>query len=222
MAQDDGRSVQAVRPGGVVREITHRGPVFAVEKVEFRDRDGRRTRRDVVRHPGAVTIVPLLVDGRLIMIRNYRTSVEAELLEFPAGKLDCGEAPLEAAARELEEETGYRPGFLAPLGQFYTSPGLTDELMHTFAAANLEEVGQRLQPGEEISIERLSVQQVEAMIAGGAIKDGKTIAAFYLWRELCGSLVDGGAGSQSAAEENRLRVRSTDQVRSTESKRVRV
>src|SRR5688572_1303489 len=141
---------------GRTSEITHRGPVFAVEKIEFRDprRGSRRARRDIVRHPGAVVIVPVLSDGRLLLIRNYRISVEESLLEFPAGKLEVGETPEVTAARELVEETGYRPQVVRALGKFYTSPGLTDELMHAFAASELDEVGQQLQPGEEISVER--------------------------------------------------------------------
>jgi len=184
MAQDDGRTKE------VTREITHRGPVFAVEKIEFRDPrfGGRRTRRDIVRHPGAVTIVPVLPDGRIILIRNYRTSVEESLLEFPAGKLDRGEEPCAAAARELEEETGYRAGALRPLGSFLTSPGLTDELMHAFLASDLGHVGQRLQPGEEIVVHQFDPEAVREMISSGAIKDGKTIAAFFLWELLGGQV----------------------------------
>ncbi len=173
-------------------EITHRGPVFSVEKLEFRDGYGRRTRRDIVRHPGAVVILPVLDYGRILMIRNFRTSVEQHLLEFPAGKLERGEAPSEAASRELEEETGHRAATLRPLGQFYTSPGLTDELMHAFEATGLSLIGQRLQPGEEISVELHMPDDVAAMIARGEVRDGKTIAAFFLWQL---SPSHGGRGS---------------------------
>ena len=122
----------------------HRGRVFSVEVLELRDRDGRIIERDIVRHPGAVLVVPLLPGDRLVMIRNFRVAVQKELWEFPAGKLESGEPPIQAAGRELEEETGYLATRIERLGDFYTSPGFADELMHVFLADGLKKVGQRL------------------------------------------------------------------------------
>lgn len=142
--------------------------------------------RDIVRHPGAVTIVAVESSGaseRLAMVRNFRVAVNDWLLELPAGKLERGEEPRAAAGRELEEETGYSSGRITPLGTFYTSPGFADELMHVFLAEELSFVGQRLEVGETIEAEMIAIDDVWAMIVDGRIRDGKTIAALTLWRE---------------------------------------
>lgn len=163
-------------------ETTHRGRLFDVEVLTWTDSSGRQVRREVVRHPGAVLAVPLLSGDRVVMIRNYRVAVEEHLLELPAGTLRPGEDPQRAAARELEEETGYRPGRVRRLGEFYTSPGFADERMWAFVAEDLEFVGQRLEPGEQIEVQIVEWADVGAMIDDGRIRDGKTIAALLMWQ----------------------------------------
>jgi ADP-ribose pyrophosphatase len=158
------------------------GEVFSVDRVEWTDSSGRALSRHIVRHPGAVTVVPELADGRLVIIRNWRVSVQRWLLEFCAGKLEAGEAPLAAAARELEEETGYRAGHVAPIGQYLTSPGFADERMHAFVARDLRPVPRNLQPGERIDVEVHAPDAIARMISDGSIEDGKSIAAFALWK----------------------------------------
>jgi ADP-ribose pyrophosphatase len=152
------------------------GRLFAVEVVSR----GTVT-REVVRHPGAVLIVPRLDEDRLVLVRNYRIAVADRLWEFPAGTLEKGEAPEAAAGRELEEETGYRAARIRHLAEFYTSPGLSDELMRVFAADELEFVGQRLEPHEDIQVGVVSIDETMSMIDDGRIIDGKTIAAMHLW-----------------------------------------
>lgn len=160
--------------------VSHRGPVFSVERLEWID-GGSRIVKDVVRHPGAVTVIGELDDGRLVLIRNHRVAVGECLLEFCAGKREPSEEPSLGAARELEEETGFAAGELEPIGRFYTSPGFADELMHVFRAWALEPVERRLEPGEEIEVELLEPDEVREAIAAGEMIDGKSIAAFYLW-----------------------------------------
>jgi ADP-ribose pyrophosphatase len=165
----------------VQTEITHRGRLLTVEVRSFRDAAGRAVSREIVHHPGAVVIVPVLEDGELVLIRNDRIAVGESLLELPAGTLEAGEAPADAAARELREETGYRPGRVRPLGRFYTSPGFLDEVLNVFVAEDLAPVGQALEPGETIEVVRVPTNEVLSMIDDGRIRDGKTIACVLLW-----------------------------------------
>ena len=158
------------------------GRLFNVEVLKVQDRHGREQRREVVRHPGAVLIVPLIDATRVVMIRNHRIAVAERLWEFPAGKLEKGEDPQDAAARELEEETGYRAGRIRKLGEFYTSPGFTDELMRVFVAENLAHVGQRLELDEDIEVEAVALTEVGAMIRDGRLRDGKSIAGLFMWQ----------------------------------------
>jgi ADP-ribose pyrophosphatase len=104
------------------------------------------------------------------------------LWEFPAGKLEPGENPKDAAGRELEEETGYRAGSLRKLGEFFTSPGFTDELMRVFVAEDLTHVGQRLEQDEDIEVQTVSLSEVSAMIRDGRLRDGKSVAGLLLWQ----------------------------------------
>lgn len=165
-------------------ETVHRGRLFSVQVLTFDDGQGQAIRREVVRHPGAVLVLPVLNDSSVIMIRNHRVAVDQELWEFPAGKLEANEEPRHAAARELEEETGYRAGRLRSLGEFYTSPGFTDELMRVFVAEQLEFIGQRLEAGEMIEVETVPVSRALEMIADGTLRDGKSIAGLLMWRQM--------------------------------------
>ena len=156
--------------------------VFRIERVRFVDGAGREIVREVVRHPGAVTVIPVLEDGRLVMIRNWRITVADWLDEFCAGKLEKGEDPAAAAGRELQEETGYRAASIRKVGTFLTSPGFADERMHVFEARGLEPVPRRLEEGEQIEVSIRSEPELEQMIAEGRMQDGKTLGAYLLWK----------------------------------------
>ena len=176
--------------------VTHTGPVFRVERMRIphpRPELGQPTMvKDVVRHPGAVTVIARHDDGRLVLVRNNRIAVGRALVEFCAGKLEPGEDPASAAARELEEETGHTAASLEKVGEFFTSPGFTDERMHVYLASGLRSTAQRLEPGEEIEVVLLHERELERQIAAGAIEDGKTLGAFLLWRLRQGSGSTGG------------------------------
>ena len=165
------------QPAQVIR--LHEGPVFAVERMIF-DHTDPPVIKDVVRHPGAITVIGLRDDGRIVLIRNHRVAVGETLLEFCAGKLEPGEAPAASALRELEEETGHSAASVTPLGRFYTSPGFADELMHVFIADGLNQVQRRLEPGEEIEVVVMEVDAIKEAIRTGAMIDGKSIASFHL------------------------------------------
>ena len=170
--------------GAVIPEpqvtVTHEGPVFRVERWTVAS-EGRPVVKDVVRHPGAVTVVAIRDDGRLVLVRNRRVAVGRQLLEFCAGKLEQGEEPRAAALRELEEETGHRAEAIEPLGTFFTSPGFTDERMHVFLAWGLRSVPPRPEPGEDLEVVLLTRDELTAAIAKGLVEDGKTLGAYLLW-----------------------------------------
>lgn len=161
-------------------------PLFACRRFEVVCRtltgpDGREQAREIIRHPGAAVVLPLLDDGRIVLIDNFRPPAARRLLELPAGTLDADEAPIDAARRELAEETGYRAGSLEPLARFYSSPGILDEVMHLFVATRLEAGSPDLQEGEDIRNVLVSWDEALAMVADGRIEDAKTLVALLLY-----------------------------------------
>jgi len=142
--------------------------------------DGGTRVREVVLHPGSVVVVPLLTDDRVCLIEVVRPAVEATLLELPAGTLDRDEPLVDAARRELLEETGYRAGRIEALGSFWMSPGILRERMHLFVAGDLKPGPQALEPGEEITTRVVPWDDAVAMCLDGRIDDAKTIAGILL------------------------------------------
>ena len=139
--------------------------------------NGREMELEIIRHPGAAAVVPLLPDGDVLMVRQYRYATGGWILEVPAGKLDPGEEPDVCARREVEEETGYRVGELAPLGWIWTSPGFTDERIWLYLATGLSAAVQKLGKDEVLSLERLPFARAVAMAASGEIPDAKSTCA---------------------------------------------
>jgi ADP-ribose pyrophosphatase len=165
-------------------ELLVRGSRFDVERRLVPRRDGGSEAREVVVHPGSVVILPLLDDGRIVLIRNARFSVNRTLWELPAGTRDPKEAVAQCAARELEEETGYRARELEELLAFYPAPGIADERMHAFVARGLEPTEQRLDATEQIEVHPTAATEVLRMIKSGEIEDAKTIATVLFWKFL--------------------------------------
>lgn len=152
-----------------------------VDEVEYPS--GNRSIREIAHHSGGAVTVPLLEDGRVLLVRQLRYPLGTHILELPAGKLSPGEDPRAAAARELEEETGYRATLMRPLASFYTTPGFCDEVLHLFLATGLAPVpgGHRREEGEfTMTIETPMFQEALAMIDEGKIRDGKSIAGLLL------------------------------------------
>ena len=154
---------------------------FSVERRTITRPGKKPVTRDVVVHPGAVVILPILHDGRIVLVRQIRRSVDEELLELPAGTLEPEEEPIDAAKRELEEETGFRAQRIEPFIEFYPSPGVLTERMYAFVATELTHIGQRLDESEEIEVEVLAAESVRRMLASGEFCDGKTIATLGTW-----------------------------------------
>ncbi len=130
---------------------------------------------EVITHPGAAAVVPMKDDRTVIMVRQYRHAVGRFIYEIPAGKLHAGENPRDCAAREMEEETGYRVGRLEPLLSFLTTPGFTNEIIHIFVGRDLSPGTQNLGADEVLEIIEMPLDQAVAHINDGVIQDAKTI-----------------------------------------------
>lgn len=163
-------------------EVLLVGARFTVERRWLTRRDGGSEARELVVHPGSVVILPLLDDGRIVMIRNQRFSVERALWELPAGTRDPDEPAFDCAARELEEETGYRAASLVPLLSFYPAPGSSNERMHAFVATGLSAAAQQLDATEQIEVCPLAPAEVTRMLEAGEIEDAKSIAVLLYQR----------------------------------------
>ena len=165
----------------------HQGHLVSVAVGMFAGPDGGEFERDVVHHPGAVSVVPVLDEGTtVLMVRQYRAAIDRELLEIPAGKRDVQDEPPEVTARrELEEEVGMRAGRIEKLAEFYNSPGFCDEHSFVFMALDLEQCDVSAQGVEEqhMTIEHVALDDVPRMIAAGEITDAKSIIGLCLARE---------------------------------------
>ena len=139
------------------------------------DAAGKTHTREIIEHPGAVTILPLLDDGRVCLIRNFRMAVGQTLIELPAGTLSPGEDPLVAAHRELAEETGYVAQSIEHLHSFWMSPGILQERMHLYLATGLKAGKATLEEGEEIQPLIVPWHEALAMTRDGRIQDAKTL-----------------------------------------------
>jgi len=146
--------------------------------------DGKKASREIVEHPGAVAAVPLLPDGKVVLIRQFRKAVEEIIYEIPAGKLELEEKPRQCMERELEEEIGYGAGELKELISYYPSPGFSGEIIHLFLATHLQKKQQNLEGDEFLEVVILKFAEALRMIKEGKIKDGKTIIGLLLAKQL--------------------------------------
>lgn len=164
--------------------IIFRADRYTIHRVARTDAEGRVHHRDIIRHPGAVVLLPIAEDGRVVLIRNDRISIDRTLLELPAGTMEVGEPPEETAARELIEETGYRAGRLEMLRKFYASPGICDEIMYLFVASDLTAGAPDREANEQIENQLATWDEIQRWIDNGTIEDAKTLVGLmsYLLR----------------------------------------
>ena len=166
-----------------VPEILFRARRFQVERAIQTMPDGSQHVREVVRHPGAVVILPLLDDGRVCFVRNFRVAVGETLIELPAGTLEPNEDPAETAIRELAEETGYRAGRMEHQLTFCMSPGILDERMHLYVADQLRPGPMALEAGEDIQPLLCTWDESLEMVRRGEIRDAKTLVGLLYYRQ---------------------------------------
>ncbi len=171
----------------IKQEEIHKGKIFSLWGGEVTLDNDDVAVREYIRHSGGVGIVPVL-DGNVILIRQYRISIESELIELPAGRLEPKEEPMICAARELEEEIGYRANKLIPIASYFASVGNSNERMYLFLALDLEKTERRLEADERIREVIMSLEAVKEKLANQEFEDSKTIiglreAIAYLERE---------------------------------------
>ena len=163
--------------------VLHQGHVISLSQSQYEAPDGSTFERDIVRHPGAVSVVPLLDDGDVVLVRQYRAAIDDLAIEIPAGKRDVADEPTETTAqRELIEEVGYRAGRLDLLVRFHNSIGFTDEESFVYLGRDLSEAPMDRQGIEESYMEILRVPLVDTpeMIRRGTITDAKTVIGLSL------------------------------------------
>lgn len=168
----------------MARETVYIGRKIRVEVDTFTAPDGSTVRRDVIRHPGAVVILPVLDAAHVVLLRNERFVVNETLWEVPAGTLEPGEPIEECARRELIEETGYRAAKWRNLGFLYASPGVFDEKLHLFVAEELTPGPASPEPGEHLEPVTVRLDEAIRMCLSGEITDAKTITSLLLWERM--------------------------------------
>lgn len=164
----------------LVRKLLFQAKRFAVEEVHESLPDGGSLVRHVVRHPGAVVVLPLIDADRVCLIHTYRAAIDRWNLELPAGTLDKNLPPLEVAHLELQEETGYRAESMVPIHTFAMSPGILDEKMHFFAASGLTLGETAREAGEQMSNVILTWAEIDGLLRDRQIIDAKTLVGL-LW-----------------------------------------
>ena len=166
------------------RQVFYQGKKIQVARETTIAADGQPVERDIVIHPGAVAILPLIDAERVCLLRNRRPNVGDTLVEIPAGTLEPDEPPDQAAPRELAEETGYRAGRWRKLAEFFPSPGVLSERTHLYVAEELTAGDMQLERDEELQPFIVPWAQALAWALDGTIRDAKTLVAVLLWDRL--------------------------------------
>ncbi len=174
LGEDDPRDA-AIHEKALTEDTVWQGQIFDINRLRVQLPDGRSALRDVVRHPGAVAIVALTDDGRICLVRQYRTALGRVTVEVPAGKLDPGEDPLECAHRELLEETGMQAERMAFLTTIATGVGFCDEVIHVYMATGLTFAASSPDADEFINVDLVPLNELIDAVLDGRIEDAKTV-----------------------------------------------
>lgn len=163
-------------------EVKYKGRIISLQIDEVELPNGKTSNREIVKHPGAVAVIAVTKDMKIILVEQYRKALERSIIEIPAGKIEIDEVPEITALRELEEETGYTTDKLQYIQSFATSPGFADEIIHLYFAENIEKLVQPVGLDEDEFVELLhvSLSEMEEMVKKQQIYDAKTAFA-YIW-----------------------------------------
>ncbi|MBB6448964.1 ADP-ribose pyrophosphatase [Geomicrobium halophilum] len=159
------------------KQTIYDGKIFNVELHEVELPDGNASKREVVKHPGAVAVVGMTDDGKIPLVRQFRKATEEFLLEIPAGKREAGEEAISTAVRELKEETGYTAGHLEEIAQLYTSPGFANELISIYIASDLQVGVPQTEADEFLTVEEWTLEEIRAGLNKQSFRDAKTAFA---------------------------------------------
>ena len=166
------------------RKTVFVGRVLDVGVEKHQMPDGRQSSFEIIRHPGGAAVLPVLPDGRILLIRQFRPAIGEMIYEIPAGRLEPGESARECAGRELIEEVGYSAAQLLPLGGFWSTVGFCDEYIHLFLGRDLTAAEQNLEPDEIIELCPMTLEEALEKVESGEILDSKTQLALVHYREL--------------------------------------
>lgn len=163
-------------------QTIYEGKVITLKVDEVELPNGKTASREIVTHPGAVAVMAITDDNRLVVVRQFRKPLERTIVEIPAGKLEPGEEPVVCAHRELEEETGYTTQTMQHVASCYTSPGFANEIIHLYRTNGL--IAGEAKPDEDEFVElmHITIEEAQQLIAAGEICDAKTIMAVYAWQ----------------------------------------
>lgn len=167
----------------IATEQIFTGKIISVQVDQVRLPDGNKANRELVKHPGAVAVIPITKEGKIVLVEQYRKPLERTIVEIPAGKIEPNEDPVYTALRELEEETGYTAEKLTYVTSFYTSPGFADEIIHLYFTNCLSPLNERVVGDEDefIEIIELTLEEAEQYVREKKIYDAKTAyALMYL------------------------------------------
>ena len=166
----------------IAKETVYKGKIIQVDVDTVELPNGKTSKREIVHHQGAVGILAVTADLKMIFVRQFRKPLEQAILEIPAGKLEQGENPLDCAIRELKEETGYTTTNMTQISKFYTSPGFADEVIYLFKAEELQSGLAVPDEDEFVELVQLTFDEALDLINEGKIMDAKTVIAVQYWQ----------------------------------------